>query len=227
MPITIRNRFHDYAVFNPIFSREIEREVEMLENEVNRTALVLTSRKPPSSFAEVVLGKKDDLHIIDNTVPGDLVLREQKEILSHFPFHRAQEQFIEMFVQSSLQNIYKDDFYDHEYRIRMENNIDYLYMHTLLCCSRRLGKTFASSAFTAAAAVAIPSLNITIFSPSKRQSQLFMRQVKVHLAAIRSWGYDFTVVKGQNNQECFAIARNGTVRRITGLPGKEEVSFMK
>lgn len=181
----------------------------------------------PTSFLDAFKsGGSEQVSVIDSSVKGDEILRELREILSLFPYHKFQEIFVELFIQSSLPNIYKDDFYANEYRIRVENNIEYLYMYSLLCCPRRFGKTYTASTYAAAAAVAIPNLKITIFSPSKRQSQLLMKQVKIHLTSIYSWGYHFTEVKGENNQEFFSIKRDGTVRKITGLPGKEEVSFV-
>lgn len=215
----------DVNRFNPIISREYDNEIESLRKEVERLTLQAKSVKLPKSFAEAFDRGRDAAGIIDNTVPGDEVLRELREILSCFNYHKFQEIFVELFIQSSLLVIYKDDFYANEYRIRLENNIEYLYMYSLLCCPRRFGKTFTASSFAAAAAVAIPNLKITVFSPVKRQSVMLMKQVKVHLASIYKWGYTFTEVRGENNQEVFGIRRHGTNRYITGLPGKEEVSL--
>lgn len=214
------------VVFNTIIDREYDNEIDSLAKEVERLTLIADSVRIPKSFGDAFDDKTADAELIDNSVPGDDVLRELREILGCFNYHKFQEIFVELFIQSSLLIIYKEDFYPNEYRIRVENNIEYLYMYSLLCCPRRFGKTFTASSFAAAAAVAIPKLKITIFSPAKRQSLLLMKQVKIHLQSIYQWGYTFDEVRGENNQEFFSIMRNGTVRKITGLPGKEEVSLL-
>jgi hypothetical protein len=216
----------DTSSFNDILSREYDNELENLRKEVSRLTFLDENIKLPKSFSGAFKRENESVGMIDNSVPGDEVLRELREILSCFNYHKFQEIFVELFIQSSLLIIYKDDFYPNEYRIRAENNIEYLYMYSLLCCPRRFGKTFTASSFAAAAAVAIPHLKITVFSPVKRQSVMLMKQVKVHLASIYKWGYTFTEVRGENNQEVFAIRRNGSDRKITGLPGKEEVSYL-
>lgn len=224
MPLLV-SRLHDFSVFNPIVEREVETELELLENDVHRYFIKKNATSRPKSFLDVVIGKSN-VQAIDAEVPGDERLRDLRAALACIQFHKYQKIFIEAFVQSSLPKIYGEDFHDHEYRIRKENNIEYLYMYSLLCCSRRLGKTYTVAGFAACALMAIPNITITIFSPGKRQSGMMLEAIKAMVDKLKyEHGYKFEMKRGGNNKELFAIMKDGTERRIRALPGKPEVSF--
>ena len=51
----------------------------------------------------------------------------------------------------------------------------------MICCPRRFGKTFATGMFVAAYLYVIPSVEICIFSPSRRQSVKMLELVRTFL----------------------------------------------
>lgn len=211
-------------LFNPVIEREFLNAQDGLHGELSRCEIRKNAVKRPESLLQAMMGQ-NTVEALDTDVPGDAILADLRAVLACFPFHKFQEIFIELFVQSTLPKIYGKDFHDHEYRIRKENNIEFLYMYSLLCCTRRLGKTYTASAFTAAAAVAIPDITITIFSPSARQSGFMLEEVRRQLFFLRDHhGYEFEIAKGGNNTEHYSIVRDGSTRHIRALPGKPEVS---
>ena len=91
---------------------------------------------------------------------------------------KQQIQFHEAFLCASAKHIYGDDLSANYLDILAENNWNDIAQEVLVCCPRRFGKTYATCLYVAAYAMTIPSHTISVFSPSKRQSQDFLDLVK-------------------------------------------------
>jgi hypothetical protein len=157
-----------------------------------------------------------------HTCQGDVVLATIRRYIRLKLLSKQQLLFTELYNQALFPFIYEDEFDANELRIMTENFIKKLHQIALICCPRRFGKTFVTAWYAACAIAAIPKIRVTIFSPSKRQSIQIMTHVRrmfdelVVLSQLR-----YKLIKGKNNQECFAIEIGGTERIIKGLPAKE------
>ena len=91
---------------------------------------------------------------------------------------KQQIQFHEAFLCASAKHIYGSCLSANYLDILAENNWTDIAQEVLVCCPRRFGKTYATCLYVAAYAMTIPSHTISVFSPSKRQSQDFLDLVK-------------------------------------------------
>jgi len=94
----------------------------------------------------------------------------------------------------------------------------------MICCPRRFGKTFATGMFVAAYLYVIPSVEICIFSPSRRQSVKMLELVRTFL--IKLPGAKERITK--YNKERMWIKGNAgpeDIRKVSSYPSK--VSTLK
>lgn len=133
--------------------------------------------------------------------------------------------FTELYIQALFPFIYAEEFISNELRIMTENFINKLHQVALICCPRRFGKTYITAWFAACAIAAIPSIRVTLFSPSKRQSVQIMTHVRrMFYELVELAGVKYSIQKGKNNQENFAVYIDGTERIVKGLPAKENTT---
>lgn len=133
--------------------------------------------------------------------------------------------FTELYIHALFPFIYADEFASNELRIMTENFINKLHQVALICCPRRFGKTYITAWFAACAIAAIPSIRVTLFSPSKRQSVQIMTHVRrMFYELVEKTGLKYSIQKGKNNQENFAVYIDGTERIVKGLPAKENTT---
>ena len=83
-----------------------------------------------------------------------------------------------------VRHLYKDEFDASFARILAENGWDQARQEIMICCPRRFGKTWATAMYVAAYLYAIPSCELCIFSPSRRQSQKLLNLVRTFLAKL-------------------------------------------
>lgn len=188
------------------------------EREANDVKLSYKERKE----ANKVLETEEDLQRCKGDEIVDLLRRyiRMKKTLS-----KQQLLFTELYIQSLFPFIYAEDFISNELRIMTENFINKLHQVALICCPRRFGKTYITAWFAACAIAAVPSIRVTLFSPSKRQSVQIMTHVRRMFYELANLsGLKFTILKGKNNQENFAVYIDGTERIVKGLPAKENTT---
>lgn len=158
-------------------------------------------------------------------VSGDKQLEDLRNGIACFPTLTVHQlMFAEVFTQASLPKIYGKDYLANELRIKRENAIEELNQFCLICCPRRFGKTTITAVYVANYLRFIRGANVTVFSPGKRQSSLFMEAIKKALAHLEDCGYVFDRKKGHDNQERFGIVVDGDLRQVTVLPSKESVN---
>lgn len=179
-------------------------------------------------FASFLLDKfeRKKLEAKTNTkINGDKQLADLRNGINCFTtLTPHQLMFAEVFTHASLPMIYGPDYLANELRIKKQNAIEELNQFCLICCPRRFGKTKITSVYVACYLRFIADANCTVFSPGKRQSGLFMEEVKKALAHLENCGFYFDRVKGADNQERFALEINGNKRQLTVLPSKESVN---
>ena len=144
-------------------------------------------------------------------VQGDLYLNNLRKYIRIFPtLTTHQYTFSELYTQALLPYLYGEDFKNHELRIKIENNIEQLYQFALVCCPRRFGKTLFTAWYAACCMIAKPGITVTVFSPGKRPSGMFMKLVKKYVVMLMNTvDREITINKGENNQEIFSIVIDG------------------
>jgi hypothetical protein len=154
-------------------------------------------------------------------VKGDLILKELRKSIRRFRLTSQQLIFSEIFIQSQLKFIYREDFYANELRIKEENDVDELFQYALICCPRRFGKTFLTGIFAACLLLCVPDTKIVLFSPGKRQSTMIMALIRANLDYLKNFSdWEYT----KNNTEELIIVVDGNHRSCLGLPAKEETT---
>lgn len=154
---------------------------------------------------------------------GDLIVKQMRKAFTYFEtLTGPQIMFEEVFLQGSLPMIYGESYLANELRLKREMGIEYFNQFSLVQCPRRWGKTEGTAVFCAVYMMFVPDADITVFSPGKRQSSLFMKRFKKKLHVLYNKGHSFSVVKGADNQEVYAIDIEGNRRQITVLPSREQ-----
>lgn len=159
----------------------------------------------------------------DGLVEGDIIIALLRKYIRYKKtLSKQQLLFTELYIRSLIPFIYGDDFSANELRIMMENYMDRLFQLALICCPRRFGKTYITSWFITCVIAAVPKIRATVFSPSSRQSMAVMTHVKTFFQElVKLAGFKYQVVKGKDNQECFAVIIDGTERIVKALPAQE------
>lgn len=156
-------------------------------------------------------------------VKGDRELKLLRKCIRSFKMTAQQLRIAELFTQSQIPFIYKDDFEANELRIKEENEVDDFNQYALVCMARRMGKTYITSIFAACLLVSVSDSQIVVYSPGQRQSRMMMDLIRKHLNKLKAL-VDWQVVPGKDNKEEMAIQVNGNIRIVTGLPAKEETT---
>lgn len=77
----------------------------------------------------------------------------------------------EKFLSACARNIYGEDFEANELEIMRVNGWDEIKQEIMVCTPRRFGKTWIVAMFVMSYALSVPNCEISIFSPSSRQSE--------------------------------------------------------
>lgn len=101
----------------------------------------------------------------------------------------TQKEFHRYFLGSCVRAVYGDEHYKTErHRIMHKYNLPSRKQQVLVCCPRRVGKSFAVAYFAVVMCMVIPNIEISIFSPGRRQSTALM-------------GHIFSFLKRLNEQD--------------------------
>ena len=130
-----------------------------------------------------------------------------------------QKQFHEAFHAACIKNVYKEEFAANYLRILEENDWDEARQEVLICCPRRFGKTIAVCMYVAAYAYTQPNCKICIFSPSRRQSEMLLDQVKEFLFKFR----DFKIKRLNKENLWLQGPDDNDIRKIMAYPSNVEI----
>lgn len=112
-----------------------------------------------------------------------------------------------MFLSTCLRIIYGDDYERERHRVMAKYGFKSKKQQSIICAPRRFGKTFSVAFFTVVVAIVLPDIEISIFSPGKRQSVALMNHI-------------FTFMK-KLNEDDRVIQKNEEKMRVRTLNGRE------
>ena len=125
-----------------------------------------------------------------------------------------QKQFHHSFLSASLRVIYGDTYKKERHRICKKYGFTTTKQQVLVCAPRRIGKTFAVAFYCIAMAIIIPEVEISIFSPGKRQSQALMGHIQKYLEKVN----ESARIIRSNEEKLILRSMNGKMSKINAYP---------
>ena len=126
----------------------------------------------------------------------------------------GQKEFHQMFLSTCLRLIYGDDYEKERHRIMKKYNFTNKKQQTLICAPRRFGKTFAVSYFAIVMAIVLPNVEISIFSPGRRQSVALMNHIFHFMKRLNQ---DDRIIR-KNEEKMILRSLNGEESKINAYP---------
>lgn len=164
---------------------------------------------------------------INRRSSGDERLRKVEDIFFNgfgITWSATQAKIFNVLVDCCLPIIYGSEWESVKMRVMKQRGLDRLQQESLVNMARRNGKTFVVSGAAAAIWLAIPGVNIAVFSAAKRQAGMFMTETvnKIRLAWDRGLqGFQ----KIQENKEVFIYEHPEGGKCVLGcFPGSVRVS---
>jgi hypothetical protein len=130
--------------------------------------------------------------------------------------HRSPQQkiFHKFMIASFLRIIYGKDFDTEKHRVTAKYQFETRNQQVLICAPRRMGKTFATAFITIVMCIVISGIEVSIFSPGKRQSVALMGVI---VRFIDNLGESSRIV--QRNEEKLQIrSLDGKISKINAYP---------
>lgn len=109
--------------------------------------------------------------------PGDQTLERIQLYLDKLYRSPQQKDFHNSFLAACLRIIYGNDFIKERHRVMRKYHFESRKQQVLICAPRRMGKTFSTAYFAIAIALHVSGIEISIFSPGKRQSVALMGHI--------------------------------------------------
>lgn len=144
-----------------------------------KTALEELQEKYKSIFDRYVppsIARKEEESLVNNSSdhPGDKIIDSINRFLNKLYRSPQQKQFHRAFLASCLRIIYRDDFDKEKHRVMAKYKFKSRKQQVLVCAPRRMGKTFSTAFFCIVFAIILSEVELSIFSPGKRQSVALM-----------------------------------------------------
>ena len=171
----------------------------------------ITSRYIPPSKQHV---KEESVVNSDSTHPGDKTLDAINRYLNKLYRSPQQKQFHQAFLASCLRIIYGDDFDREKHRVMAKYGFRSRKQQVLVCAPRRIGKTFSTAYFCIVMAMFISGIEISIFSPGKRQSVALMGHI---VDFMKKLGEEDRIIR-RNEEKLQLRAVDGGVSKINAYP---------
>lgn len=131
-------------------------------------------RKYRSIASRYIPPTKESVSTAENVHPGDKVIDKVNSMLSKLYRTPEQKHFHQVFLASCMRVIYGKDFEKERHRVSNKYKFKSRKQQVLVCCPRRFGKTFSTAFFCVVIAMVLSDIEISIFSPGKRQSVALM-----------------------------------------------------
>lgn len=106
--------------------------------------------------------------------PGDTIIEDLEVFLDQFHRSFHQKLFQRAFLSACLRQIYGDEFQQHRHRVMAKFKFKNAKQQCLVSLPRRYGKTWGTALFIAAFSLHVSGQEVSIFSPSKRQSVMLL-----------------------------------------------------
>lgn len=129
---------------------------------------------PPSKRAA---GGDEDMMAISEMEyehPGDRILDTIFMYLNKLHRSTQQKDFHKFMIASFLRIVYGKDFNKEKHRVMAKYQFETRKQQVLICAPRRMGKTFATAFICIVMCIVVPEIEVSIFSPGKRQSVALM-----------------------------------------------------
>lgn len=181
-----------------------------LNNIIKEKSLLLNSKKlakyqslvgyykPPS--------KRDNRIILNDALhPGDKIMDTINLYLNKLHRSPQQKVFHKSMLASFLRIIYRDDFDSQKHRVTVKYGFESRKQQVIICSPRRSGKSFSTAYMAVVIAIVMSGIEISIFSPGKRQSVALMGIIA-----------DFMDKLGEGDR---IIQRNEEKMRVRSLDG--------
>jgi hypothetical protein len=157
--------------------------------------------------------------------PGDVRMDKINELLRSVYRSTGQKEFHKTFLSTCLRLIYEDAYESQRHRIMCKYGFENKKQQALVCAPRRFGKSHAVSHFAIVLALVLDGVEISIFSPGKRQSVAlmghifnFMKKLKVADRVIRK-NEEKMIVRTLSGGEAVINAYPSAVKTLKGVSG--------
>ena len=147
--------------------------------------------------------------------PGDLLVQKIEAFLDEQQRSFHQRKFQRAYLGSCLRLIYgSEEFRKHRHRIMSKYKFETEGRQQCLCAlPRRFGKSYGTAMFMAVFALFVENQEISIFSPSKRQSIMFLQYVVDFVA---KFGMTDRIVR--QTEEKLWLSTGGGVSKVNSYP---------
>jgi len=146
--------------------------------------------------------------------PGDAMLDEVNRYLDRLYRSPQQRDFHQAFLASCLRIIYGDAYKRERHRVMVKYGFESKKQQVLVCAPRRMGKTFATAFFCIAMAIVKSGIELSIFSPGKRQSVALMGHI---FDFMRRLGETDRIIR-KNEEKLVLRAADGGESKINAFP---------
>ena len=182
-----------------------------LQEKNNETKKKLKLRSIKSRYKPL---SEDERNANISSHPGDVLIDRINEWLNKLYRSPCQVDFHNYFIMSCLRVIYKDDYMKERHRVCAKYGFNSRKQQTIICSGRRTGKTFSVSFFVVVMCVLISDIEISIFSPGKRQSVALMGHICTFLDKL---GETDRIMR-RNEEKLILLSMNGRESKINAYP---------
>jgi hypothetical protein len=147
---------------------------------------------------------------------GDSILDTVMQYLDKLYRSDIQKEMHMTFLGSCIRNIYGESYRINRHRVMQKYDLPSRRQNVLVCCPRRIGKTFAVAYFAVVICIVVPNQEISIFSPGKRQSTALMGHIYDFLKKL---GEEDRLVR-KNEEKMILRCIGGGQSIINAYPGK-------
>ena len=162
-----------------------------------------------------VVDDEEDLIMNNSEIhPGDAKLDTINIWLNKLYRSPGQKEFHHMFLSTCLRIIYGVDYEKERHRVMAKYKFQSKKQQALICAPRRFGKTFSVSFFAIVVAIVLPGVELSIFSPGKRQSVALMNHI---FAFMKNLNEDDRVIR-KNEEKMVLRSLNGKESKINAYP---------
>jgi hypothetical protein len=146
--------------------------------------------------------------------PGDKIIDSINRFLNKLYRSPQQKQFHQAFLASCLRIIYRDDFDKEKHRVMAKYKFKSRKQQVLVCAPRRMGKTFSTAFFCIVFAIILSEVELSIFSPGKRQSVALMGVI---VDFMKKLGEGDRIVR-RNEEKLQIRSLDGRISKVNAYP---------
>ena len=193
---------------------ELHRKIVGNDEEMKTVRELRKKRLFRTTLERYKVASPTDGALDENLHPGDVLLDTINAWLNKLYRSPGQREFHHMFLSTCLRIIYRDDYERERHRVMAKYKFESKKQQALICAPRRFGKTFAVSFFAIVVAIVLPEVELSIFSPGKRQSVALMNHI---FSFMKKLGEDDRIIR-KNEEKMVLRSLNGKESKINAYP---------